>query len=743
MPRPSLLVIAGLALSAGTASAQPHPVPRTILALYDGRYERETRYLPIHQIAEMPLNHLGLVVRYHDINAPLPRLEGMTDVRGVLTWFRSDAMADPIRFLTWADGAIDAGKRFVVVGDIAAGYDLARRPTPAGALQAFWSRLGLRPDGEWTTVTYDWAVSHIDRTMFEFERPLGGVLPAFPGMRKVDDRVRSYLVIRRSGDASTDAQLAAVGPHGGYIAAGYAHYATTDDPRGRQWYLNPFAFFREAFATDDLPKPDTTTVSGRRLFYSHVDGDGWRNLTELAQYRRRRTTSAQVILDHVIRRFPDLPITVAPVGGDIDPAWHGSEEMRRLARDILALPHVEAGSHTYSHPLEWSVLERAGARTAAPADEHLLTRLTRWVLGAGEGAVAASPARPPSDGVTTGRRRSAYEVSRTYDVRPFSVDLEVRDSIAFINGLLPPGKAVRVLQWSGNTLPGEASVAAARRAGVRNLNGGDTRFDPEFPSYGWVAPLGRTVGAERQVFASNSNENTYTDLWTERFFGFKFLTGTLENTESPIRVKPHNIYFHMYSGEKLPSLSAVLDNYRYASTRELAPVTASHFAAIVDGFFTATITEVGPRAWRIERRDALQTIRFDDAADQSVDYGRSSGVIGHRRYQGSLYVALDAADPAPVVALTTTPASGPYLVHARWLISDVRTAGGGFAFRAQGFGRGVAVWQVRPSTSFAMEVTAPDRPPQRGHARSDETGALTLDLGPASQEPMEVRVEPS
>jgi hypothetical protein len=722
----------------GAAVAAPGPLPRVVLALYDSRYEKELRFLPIHQIAEMPLNHLGLVVRYHDVNTPLPPIAAMTDVRGVITWFRSDSMADPLHFLEWADAAIDAGKRFVVVGDIAAAYDLKRRPTPRDALQAFWARLGLRAGDRWTAITYDWAISQSDPRMFGFERKLEGALPAFGEMRKLDPQVRAYLVIRRGGDAATDTPLVAVGPHGGYVAAGYVHYSTTEDAGRRQWYLNPFEFFREALNTDELPKPDTTTLSGRRLFYSHIDGDGWRNLTELQKYRGRRTSSAEVILEEVLRKFPDLPVTVAPIAADLDPEWHGSAEHMAVARRIFALPHVEAGSHTYSHPLEWQAFATDEAQPAL--ESSTLRRLSDWIFGSAP--LAARSSRGATEhGVDSSRRGSPLPRPRSYEDQPFTLDREIGGAIAFLSRLLPPGKRVEILQWSGNTTPAEGAIAATRAAGVRNLNGGDTRFDPEFPSYGWVAPLARQVANQRQVYASNSNENTYTHLWTERFFGFRYLTETLENTASPRRVKPHNIYFHVYSGEKIPSLSAVLDNYRYAQKQELAPTTASHFAAIVDGFFTARLTELGPRSWRVAQRDGLQTIRVDGAsASLGVDYARSNGIIGHRLHQGSLYVALDPAVAAPVITLDEKPATSPYLVHSRWLLSYMSREGNGFAFRAHGFGPGQSVWKVKPGTKYVAEITPPSGATIRRQAVANTEGLLTLDLGPATTAPVQVTV---
>src|SRR3546814_14142027 len=62
----SLFVLACLlVLPAGQAVAAP--VPRTILALYDGKTEPQLRFSNVHQLAAMPLNYLGLTVEFHAI----------------------------------------------------------------------------------------------------------------------------------------------------------------------------------------------------------------------------------------------------------------------------------------------------------------------------------------------------------------------------------------------------------------------------------------------------------------------------------------------------------------------------------------------------------------------------------------------------------------------------------------------------------------------------------------------------
>ncbi|MBV9743063.1 MAG: hypothetical protein JO099_04820, partial [Acidobacteriia bacterium] len=131
-----------------SAFAESHPasyiVPRVILAIYDSRYQKDVRDTRIHRLLEMPLNHLGLVVRYQDRNSGLPAPERMQDVRGIVSWFQSDAMQDPVEFLNWAERAIDAGKKFVVFGDLSVTRNLRGQVTQSASINHFLAKLGLR-----------------------------------------------------------------------------------------------------------------------------------------------------------------------------------------------------------------------------------------------------------------------------------------------------------------------------------------------------------------------------------------------------------------------------------------------------------------------------------------------------------------------------------------------------------------------------------------------------------------------
>src|SRR5262249_40937485 len=112
-----------------------------------------------------------------------------------------------------------------------------------------------------------------------------------------------------------------------------------------------------------------------------------------------------------------------------------------------------------------------------------------------------------------------------------------------------------------------------------------------------------------------------------------------------------------------------------------------------------TIEATGPRAWRIRDRQALQTIRFDRASLEAVDFARSNGVIGQRHELGSLMVALDEEVAEPIVALKSMTAAGqatceqePYLVESRWRVHGLHRMERGVGFAAEGYGPGEVLW---------------------------------------------------
>ncbi|MGH6983331.1 MAG: polysaccharide deacetylase family protein [Stellaceae bacterium] len=745
----ALLLVAGFA---HVVSAAESPVPRTILALYDSRFVKRWYDTNIPQMAEMPLNYLGLVVRHVDIAKGLPDPDTLPDVRGVITWFAFNGMQDPRAYLAWAEKMVAAGKKFVIIGDPGFLQDGAGHDVPLATVNQFMAMLGLRVEDNYIRFTYDADILKKDTSMVGFERKLKGVLPPFDVIRPIDSQVTSFLVMERKGLPETKSHLVTVGPHGGMVAEGYAVHFEPDGVH-RQWLLNPFEYFRRAFGTDDLPKPDVTTLFGRRIFFSHIDGDGFRNVSWVPPYRQEHKLSAEVILDQILEKNPDLPVTIGMIAADIDPAWCGTPETMALARHILALPQVEAGTHTYSHPLDWDFFADGNLdkkeRPFLPyypgcGTDSGPTRLAAlWNFIRGDKALSKPVILEGSTKLdlksNSDASVSGIATPRSYANHPFNLDNEIKGSAEFFDKLAPPGKKVRIIQWSGNCLPFEKALAEAAHVGLQNINGGDTRFDADFPTVAWVAPIGRQIGPYWQIYAADSNENLYTDLWSDRYFGFRYLTATLANTEQPRRLKPIDLYYHFYSGEKEASLAGLKDNIAYIRKQEIIPIHTSEYAAIATGFYTTRIVTLGVHEWRIEDRGALQTIRFGSVdATLGVDFSRSSGVLGARRYRDSLYVALDPTDKAPIVALNAVPVAPgdgrSYLIDSNWQIHRMRVDKNGITLDASGFGAGVVQLQVQPGAKYQLRVSAGAAPASAKGVVADADGVLTIPLGASNSE---------
>ena len=191
-----------------------------------------------------------------------------------------------------------------------------------------------------------------------------------------------------------------------------------------------------------------------------------------------------------------------------------------------------------------------------------------------------------------------------------------------------PASAPRSISGAAARSPYEDAIAQTRKLGVRNMNGGDSRYDPDYPSISYLSPVSRPVGAERQIYAGNANDYLYITDGTGREHGYLNLDATIKATEGPRRLKPMNVYYHMFAGERAAQLAAVKHHLDAARAALVTPIAASNYAAIADGFLSAEITALDKNSWLIRHRGALGTVRFDDAARITVDFARSVGVLG-------------------------------------------------------------------------------------------------------------------
>jgi peptidoglycan/xylan/chitin deacetylase (PgdA/CDA1 family) len=713
------------------AFSDPPALRREILGIYDGREERCPDQTRIHQFVEMPLNHLGFVVTYWDIKTGLPPPERTANIHGVVTWFE---LSQPSDYYLWAHALVARGARMIILGE--GGYSMDNQP-PADVNRLF-EAIGFRISGPFVDLTHSTRVLQRDQ-LIGFEQPLDPVLPGFPIVSTVGSDMSSHLVLQhRDAGAAIISSVVLTGSRGGFAASGYLIYEEPYTHRTK-WIIDPFAFFRKALGAPSGPIPDVTTLSGRRIYFSHIDGDGWNNISRIDAYHDARAISAEVVLHELVAPYPDLPVSVGVIGADVDNRYGQVERSRRIARELFQLPQVEVAVHTYTHPYQWSFFENYDRQvekqlTGSGATEWtagLDDRIRRVVRRLFPGTAKTHIERKPNDG----------DPPRAYSKFPFDLEQETRGAVAAAGELAPLDKPTALYLWSGDAEPFGAAMAAVRRLGVRNMNGGDTRIDADYPSLTYVFPIARSVGAERQIYASNANDFRY--ITDGRDHGFLNLQATIAATEEPQRLKPVNVYYHMYAGERAAQLAAVRHHLNEARKSFFTPIAASQYAAIAEGFFTTEITALGASTWRIHNRGALQTVRFDDASGVTLDLVRSVGVIGQRRKGATLYVALDGAYDDVVVALTDTAVANvthPYLIDGRWQFHSLDRHDCGFTVVVQGFGSGQMRWGGLAAGIYRVSVRASDTTVWEGTEEVNDNGRLALTIDTSALQPVIIDV---
>ena len=375
-------------------------------------------------------------------------------------------------------------------------------------------------------------------------------------------------------------------PWGGFILD---PYVLTELPGTEQtrWVVNPFTFLQKALQLPPLPVPDTTTENGLRLLLAHIDGDGFPSKAEMAG----SPLASQVLLQEIFEKYR-IPQTMSIIEAETAP--HGlypdqSQQMEDIARKMFKLPHIEAASHTFSHPFLWD------------------------------------------SSVKHGLFAENSQAQQYLDIPGYKMDFkrETAGSVDYIRQkLVPAGKPVEVFQWSGDTAPNEAALKASYEAGLVNINGGDTSISKAQPTLTAIGALGITKGNYLQVYAPITNENIYTNLWQGPYYGFERVLETFEMTDKPRRIKPVGIYYHTYSASKAAGLKALKKVYDWALSQPLHPVRTSEFIRKVQDFHTYAIAREGD-GWRVRGAGQLRTLRMPYSVnDITPTLAQGVGVAG-------------------------------------------------------------------------------------------------------------------
>jgi hypothetical protein len=390
----------------------------------------------------------------------------------------------------------------------------------------------------------------------------------------------------------------AVAEWGGLALAPYILEVNNERSR---WILDPFAFLQASLRLPVQPRPDTTTENGRRIATVHIDGDGFPSRAEV----RGTPYAGKQVLDDFIKPNPFLT-SVSIIEGEISPRGMFpflARELEPIARELFANPKVEVATHTFSHPF-FMQPEQAKKRENFNPEYGLKMAI------------------PGYDKIDFRR--------------------EIFGSRDYINQQLTTAeKPVKMVFWPGDALPSAATIKLAYDAGLKNVNGAETKLTKSNPSLTGLNPLLRPTEGGLQYYAPIINENLYTNLWKGPYYGFRDVIDTFELTDGPRRLRGLHLYYHFYSSTKQASIKAMNEIYGYMREQHPISLWMSDYLDRLHGLYQASLAQTVDGAWQIRGMDGLRTLRLDPQMGWP-DLLRSQGIAGVRDLPQGRYVALSS-----------------------------------------------------------------------------------------------------
>lgn len=664
-----ILTIIGLMLcnASSVLADNAERVPRHVIALYDGSHEQDIRRISAHQLAELPLNHLGLIVRYWDLRQGWPDAERIRASLGVLAWIEVWRLDQPSEFFSWASSVIDAGRRVVLIGSPWDVRDRQGKPAELVEMDGLMRRLGVGIKSLVHDVTYRTTVAMQNKSMMGFERAIGPPFLPYGDYEPTSPPVTSHLVLSPGGQKPRSSHVVVTGPSGGFVERGYAVHQVIESPV-RLWLLDPFLFFSTALGLDNEPRPDPTTLAGRRVFFAQVGSYGADLPSDVFGYRRAHVSAAQVVLEKVVRDYSQLPLNVsvaAPSVSRIEGSLYEIQQDQWLINAVSRMGHVSLSGDLVNRAVSIPLLASMPGINMSPELDRLHTdqkdntdqRITAWNL---------HQAWLPS-----GYQHPVNLAPLVVSVAPNYLTMR------FSYTELPPF-----------TLPAEGAV--------RMVYGGITVTDPQqfLTEHSALkrSEQPRRVRPYGLYFELGSGQDEGR-LHRVR----KALDQAIEETLIPITVAD---YAGLVEGFARCDISKT--GVRRWQAQSCAPLATLRFdqASGQNVDFDQSDGVIGQR-----HVQGSLYVALDNTLDQAVIVLRSSMDSGHQ-----------------------LAASRPYLIDSRWQVSHVIVKGKDIEFRAQGFGGGQMQWQFPRAGSVAVNVRIGEQVEWTQRVETDQEGLLQLDF---------------
>lgn len=675
---------------------QPGEIPRRILVVYKKSEARSLEELPFYNRGAVILEYLGLVPDFRAVEDGLPDDSEMENYLGVASWHTKRHMYEAEEYGDWLLTQIENGKRVAILQEYGANFDLeTQEPTSNQAEVMAALGIDYAHHGE-KREEHQPQVRRVDEAMLGFEHEFSPLSITYDDTyTSADPANRVFFSLSDRDYGNVD--LGVITPKGGISLEQTPFYFPPHDadrialvrralrgevapevaeqPTLGAWFLNPYRFFSESFGLEDFPAPDITTLNGSRIFYAHIDGDALESVSLIdgAHF------AGFFVNEQILKTYTDIPTSVSVITKFIERIGNQYHHPAvELARDMFALPNVDVAVHAATHPFDW-----------VGGDPYIV-----------------NPDSYP------------YRIG----YKPHDLLEEIWGAKLFADhNLTPPDKKTTTLFWSGATNPDEKALEIVWRAGMHNLNGGDPRFDDEYPSLAGLTPYSLPYPPYRQYLTSAQNDYIYTLFLTGDWGGQKKLVDHFQKTEAPYRIYPMNLYYHFYSGIKNESMDALRSIYDYIRSIDAAPIFATQYVQIAEDFYQTRIGRDGADFW-VENNGFLRTVRFPGL--KHIDMNRSRGVLGYSHHGGQTYVHLDG-EKRRKIALAQQPPDTPYLIQATQFIDRLESNAGELDFTYRGFGNTLLKFGgLEPSTEYRLILNADGRTAVSADAKTSADGVF-------------------
>ena len=578
----------------GYGTSSKNAVKREILTLID-ESTKDRIELGAHQNGALPLEYAGYIQKLYDVSShPLPSMKAMSEYGGVVIWLTHD-YEEPEALIEWIKQLQTRGIKVVFASNF--GIEDLSLLEDLGI-----NAKDLPPSQNNTLVSKD--------SMIGYEIDIS--LSLMTSYLTIDNGKPLVTLEDQQHNKST---LAAIMPWGGYaVDAAFMTNITNDNI----WIINPFEFFIKALRLKKIPVPDATTAYGKRMLYSHVDGDGIMNKVEWDT----KLYSGNTILDDILKRYK-IPLSISVIGAEIgeDGLYPKiAPQLQKIVKGFYKIKNVEPATHTFTHPFFWGKIKNGN-------------------------------------------------LDAKYRLKPkgykFSLDRELNKTIDnYQHRYSPKGKKplARMVFWSGDCAPTEKTLAYIYKNKILNINGGDTYISNSFPWLSYVAPMGLERGEYYQIYTGEQNENMYTNEWLGPFWGFKRVLQTFHLTNTPRRLKPVDIYYHLYSGSKRASLHALQYVYDWSLKQDFFPLFTSKYIPKVMDYYTVSMARNKERFLFSGMKD-IKTIRVE-IKDDGLDFQTSKNILGYKHFENHTYYHVGKPTTALLQTSKQTKPKRAYLVSA-------------------------------------------------------------------------------